>query len=365
MSEIHQKFIHWYFNEFQLSPLYEAMANTVEGSPWHRERNVGVHTDMVVSQYLATNDGPFDVRGAIGCAFHDVGKPPAEIEKYSEARGHYRAYHGHELVSARMWEDWAVQNWTFLSNEFNLVPYDIYVIGWMIEHHVPWMHKKESKLNAFAVTAFETLGYDETWIDMLMADQLGRISDDSHKRAEECEAWLSDLYDRVAKAEHRWKTYGDKMVYMLIGAPGCGKSTYRAKLLEQHPNAAVVSMDDLRLEWYGDDYDAAWLASTKDKRFAAKVDSFYVQTLRDNNVVIIDNTNTVAKQRNRWLAPARARDFQITASVFPVDLKTIVARQKTRTDHSVPTNVVTNMYNRQALPLYGDFDDVVVVSDNL
>lgn len=364
MVDMRTKFIHWYFNEFHLDPLYAAMADTVEDSPWHRERHVGIHTDMVVTQYLARND-VFDVRGAIGCAFHDVGKPSCEIQKFREDRGNYRAYHGHELVSARLWEDWAVKNWTFLFNTFGLKPFDIYTIGWMIEHHVPWATKKDAKLNLFANTALETLGDSFAWVDMLMADQTGRMSDDSHKRVEECDAWIEDHFDRCRKAEHRWTQYGDKKVYMLIGAPGCGKSTYRRKLLNEHPDAAVVSMDDLRLSWYGSSYDEAYIASTKDKKFRAKIDKVYIETLRENDVVILDNTHTAAKARRGWLAPARARDFRVTAVLFPADLVTIVNRQKTREDKVVPKHVVDNMYGRMSLPMIGDFDDVIVVDSNL
>jgi predicted kinase len=372
MSELRQKFIHWYFDEFQLTDLYRDMVDTIEDSPWHRERNVGAHTDMVVSQYLSRTeqidneffDKSFDVRGAIGCAFHDVAKPPCEIVKYKPERGEYRAYYGHEQVSARMWEDWAVRNWTFLSEEFLLEPQDIYTIGWMIEHHVPWANKKDEKLNAFANTAYETLALAPTWINMLMADQTGRISDDSHQRLEECGAWIDDHRDRRHKAMHRWKTYSDKTVYMLIGAPGCGKSTYRNKLLADHPDAAIVCMDDLRLEWYGGSYDDAFIASTKDSKFNAKVDKTYIETLRENDVVILDNTNTMTKKRRRWLAPARARDFKVAAVLFPVAKETLKERQSKR-DKFVPFKVIDGMYDRMQLPMIGDFDEVIVCDGNL
>lgn len=365
MTDVRQRFIHWYFEEFQQSDLYAAMAATVEDSPWHRERNVGVHTDMVVAQYLARNTD-FDVRGAIGCAFHDVGKPPAEIIKFREDRGQYRAYHGHELVSARMWEDWAVQNWPFLRDTFELEPRDIYTIGWMIEHHVPWATKKDAKLDAFAATAFETLGHSSAWTDMLMADQTGRISDSSHQRMAEAEVWIEDHVRRREAAEHRYQKFDNgKVVYMLIGAPGCGKSTYRRKLLSSSPDAAVVSMDDMRLEFYGGPYDKAFLASTKDSKFGAKVDKRYIETLRENDVVILDNTHTAAKARRRWIAPAKARDFKLIGVLFPVALDTIQARQRTRGDKVVPDDVVENMYTRMSLPMYGEFDEIIVHDGNL
>lgn len=151
---------------------------------------------------------------------------------------------------------------------------------------------------------------------------------------------------------------------MLIGAPGCGKSTYRKKLLEQHPDAPTVCMDDLRLEFYGGTYDEAFIASTKDKSFNAKVDKRYIETLNAHDVIILDNTNTMTKTRRRWLAPAKARKFNLTAVLFPVDLEEIKDRQNKR-DKFVPFHVVESMYNRMQLPMYGDFDDVIVHDGNL
>jgi predicted kinase len=81
--------------------------------------------------------------------------------------------------------------------------------------------------------------------------------------------------------------------------------------------------------------------------------------------VVLDNTNTSAKQRRRWLAPAKARGFQLVAVVFPVDLDTVLARQNSRTDKKIPDHVVVNMYNRLSLPMYGEFDKVLVDSSNL
>ena len=130
-------FITWYNQVFKVSYLYEAMEQTVEGSPWHRERNVGVHTDMVVSQYLTRSD-IFDKIGALACAFHDVGKPNSMTQKFREDRGTYNAFNGHEQVSARLWEQYAVANWKTLVETFGLVSHDIYKIAVLIEHHVPW-----------------------------------------------------------------------------------------------------------------------------------------------------------------------------------------------------------------------------------
>ena len=74
------QFIRYYHNVLNNTEMFRLMHLVPENSPWHRERNVGVHTDMVVSEYLIRvgNDWNHnDLLGAFVCAFHDVGKPKA------------------------------------------------------------------------------------------------------------------------------------------------------------------------------------------------------------------------------------------------------------------------------------------------
>ena len=39
---------------------------------------------------------------------------------------------------------------------------------------------------------------------------------------------------------------------ILVGPPGCGKSTYGKKYAEEHANTIVLSSDQIREELYGD-----------------------------------------------------------------------------------------------------------------
>jgi predicted kinase len=184
-------------------------------------------------------------------------------------------------------------------------------------------------------------------------------------RFEQAEEWIEDHFLRRRTQEFRWVPYNHDNVIMLIGPPGAGKSTYRQKLLDQHDDAVVISMDDLRVEWYGGPYDQAFAKASKDSSFNAKVDQVYIDALRNHKTVILDNTNTSGKARKRWIAPARARDFRLTAVLFPSTLQQVLDRQRTRDDKTIPDKVVRDMYNRLSLPLYGDFDTITVVDSNL
>ena len=193
-----QAFLSWYDN-FKHTDLFLSMEAISENSPWHREATVGIHTEMVVSEYIASADlyhsdqcriDPIWDRttylGAIACAFHDVGKPGARTAKFSEARGNYFSYPGHELMSARLFEDYAAQR----PNDFGSD--DIYKICWMIEHHMPWDVKDKTKRENMAKTVRE-LDILDVFTRVLFADQYGRISDDAEtKHASVC-AWIAEF----------------------------------------------------------------------------------------------------------------------------------------------------------------------------
>ena len=155
-TSTNQSFVTWYFNVFTQTPLFETMNQCVEGSKWHREKNVGVHTNMVVGEYLSRVEGAWskpDLLGAIACAFHDTGKPVARQEKFSEERGQYFSFSGHEIASARLWEDWAATNWSTVSPVLGLEVDDIFRVSWMIEHHRPWGLKHADKRRNLFLTA--------------------------------------------------------------------------------------------------------------------------------------------------------------------------------------------------------------------
>jgi hypothetical protein len=187
-----------FFAQFQLFQYWKDMENTHEDSPWHREASVAVHTDMLINwyfdHYYNERDDKQRMLTLVGCLFHDVGKPRAQIIKFSEERGEYRAYHGHELISARMWTDFAMGNRDFVEGYTGFTLTDIANVALMIEYHVPFALKDKTKRRNLK-TAFLTRmgkGGHQAWLDMLNCDQHGRISDDQEKKLADVALWMSE-----------------------------------------------------------------------------------------------------------------------------------------------------------------------------
>lgn len=395
--DLRSKFVYWYFDQFQLTELYRNMAAVAEESPWHRERNVATHTDMVVSQYLATvtRDWTYeDVLGAFACAFHDVGKPAACEQngiKYKPERGHYKSFGGHEQISARMWEDWAALNFKQLVDAFEFDVFDIYRVGWIIEKHLPWGVKKADKLHNMALTSLELFPDcgSEVFTNMLIADTYGRMSDDYVEKRQKVHTWIegfTDLAEGVMNIErHHSRQPEQPVLYMPIGASGTGKSTFidnmrnRAQQIEE--TIDVFSWDALRLDWYITDAEYQMLAydqlSTKemyrsaferqiaDKEFNRKANQYFIEMVKTGNSLVVDNTNLSKKRRRFFVDQARNHGYHIVAVLMPIALQTVLDRQSSRVDKSVPLDAVRQHYMSLQLPEYGEVDDVWVLDNNL
>lgn len=187
-----------FFHDFQETTLWKDMEKTVENSPWHREANVSVHTKMLLRWYfenLASKRSDTQrMLTLVSCLFHDVGKPPAEVLKFSEERGEYRAYHGHEQLSARLWVDFAMSNWEMVSNTLRFTLDDVSNVAFMVEHHVPFSMVKPHKKQALKTSLLWRMGEDghQAWLDFLLSDQHGRNSDDQAAKLARVEVWMSE-----------------------------------------------------------------------------------------------------------------------------------------------------------------------------
>lgn len=368
---LRNKFIAWYNNEFKTDPLYAKMEETVENSPYHRERNVAIHTDMVVSEYISWADKQWTVLtliGGIATAFHDTGKPSARVVKFKPERGEYNSFGGHEIISARLFEDYFLRNaermWKLFGvRDINL----IYQVGFVIEHHMPY-EQPNDKIENMATTAAQefgipnTLGAEPIFQDHLTADTHGRLADDHEKKIAAVDQWIIEFENKMHIPVHLDSDiHPEKTLLMPIGPSGCGKSTVFKKLSKQY-DLHQYSWDLLRLEWYDPDYRKAYQMSVDDPHFNARyTKEFHKQILIGKNIYV-DNTNLSRKRRRPFIDTARKHGYNVIAYIFPIAIDTVCKRQKTRGDKDVPLDAVRQHYMSLQCPLYGEFDGIEVVN---
>lgn len=149
-------------------------------------------------------------------------------------------------------------------------------------------------------------------------------------------------------------------IYFPIGPSGSGKSTVYNKLKSKNPNLNVFSLDILRHEFYDkDNYAKAWKMSTEDEEFSNKANKRFFDELNKRKDLYIDNTNLSPKSRKFYLDHAKKKGYRTVAIVFNVDIETLVKRQTTRTDKSVPEEAVRRQHASMVLPQQSEFDIVI------
>lgn len=196
-----------------------------------------------------------------------------------------------------------------------------------------------------------------------------------------------------------------KVCYILVGPSGSGKSTVLQNLLGSLADKpkTVFSLDKCRLDFLfskvGDtcqhdlwkpEHTMKWIhgvnendvklcckvctqfgvlsmvdvygasfknATANEKEFDAFVNESWREALKSEEYLIVDNTSITRKSRARWTTDARNKGFKIVGIEIMTPLQTIIDRQTSRPDKSVPVDTVRHMFfNQQSLLVGSEVD---------
>lgn len=343
------------------SDLMQSLSNVREDSKWHRESSVKEHTRMCVSWFMnniASKRSERDqIMVVLALLFHDTGKPLARTEKFSEERGVYYSYPGHEGISAKIFEDYYL-------NHINEYPFtylnvdDVLFLKNLIEFHLPYDFKGD-KLSALKTHLMHyPLNNISLFFDVLRSDAHGRISDDPEGTYTRVEEWIDTFYKATRPMPREFKD-NTPILFVMIGASGSGKSTY-IKNYGQYLQGTHFGLDQQRELFYMEQFAECYHKVDKnystifkyccdhDKEFNQYVNTKYQNLLKTaklgNFNILLDNTNTSRKERRKWINQARDKDFKVVGIYFMVKLQTVLDRQSTRPDKCVPEGVVKKQY---------------------
>jgi predicted kinase len=151
-------------------------------------------------------------------------------------------------------------------------------------------------------------------------------------------------------------------LYLLIGIPGSGKSTYAADWASGRQQGVVVSTDAIRAALFGDaSIQGSWQLVEREVerqfRYWAR-SSCSVARSR----IVYDATNARRDQRQHMISLARNCGFTfITGIWLPVPLEVALVRNQQR-DRRVPESVIVQMHHDlcEHPPQLGDGLDVLV-----
>ena len=128
-------------------------------------------------------------------------------------------------------------------------------------------------------------------------------------------------------------------LYILIGPPACGKSTF-AKLMRGYDLGTIVSSDQVRKQLYGDE------SVQKDHaKVFAICHNKIKDAIADGQDVIFDATNTAPNHRNTAMDVARdAGADQIVGIMYNGTLEKCLENNRNR-DRQVPEEVIRRLYD--------------------
>ena len=146
-------------------------------------------------------------------------------------------------------------------------------------------------------------------------------------------------------------------LYITVGLPGSGKSTY-AKEFIKGKEIEYLSSDSLRAV-FGKSEEDQTVTPLVFGHIKRKVD----ELLKDGKNVMVDATSVNRKERSDYISTAKKYGAKVVAIVFKMDRQGLIDRNKKRGEQGgrvVPDWVIDKMLNKFEDPSYSEGIDVMI-----
>ena len=146
-------------------------------------------------------------------------------------------------------------------------------------------------------------------------------------------------------------------LYITVGLPGSGKSTYAKKFIAGK-NIEYLSSDSLRAV-YGKGEDDQTVTPIVFGHIKRKVD----ELLKDGKNVMVDATSVNRRERSDYINTAKKHGAKVVALVFKMDRNGLIARNKKRGEEGgrvVPDWVIDKMLNKFEEPDHNEGIDTII-----
>ena len=146
-------------------------------------------------------------------------------------------------------------------------------------------------------------------------------------------------------------------LYITVGLPGSGKSTYVKNFIKDK-DIEYLSSDSLRAV-YGKSEEDQTVTPLVFGHIKKKVD----ELLKDGKNVLVDATSVNRKERSDYINTAKKYGAKVVAIVFKMDRQGLIDRNKKRGEQGgrvVPDFVIDKMLAKFEEPSYSEGIDVII-----
>lgn len=329
--------INWEF--VNTLPVFKIL-ETIEQSPrWHSEGNVMIHTKMVCdAMYENTKNVDRKKRELlmVSALFHDLGK--GSCTTIGED-GRIHSY-GHEHESF-----WIADK--LLSNEN--YKKRMYVCN-MVKNHMRPLIISESKK---VLNKIRDLAKEVNIKDLLLL----KFCDCTGSIMTEYDGWKEKLEDfknnAINMGVYDMEVKGDFDVYLLIGIPGSGKSTYSDAL-----NLPIISRDVIRIELgLVKEGEKGVGNHSQEKMVSEKFDERMRKYCHQKQSFIIDNTNLKKKYRDEFKGKLVKYNPNIKFVYFDTPFELCCERR----EDQISREIMERMYGGLEIPTNIECDELIII----
>lgn len=146
-------------------------------------------------------------------------------------------------------------------------------------------------------------------------------------------------------------------LYITVGLPGSGKSTY-VKNFIKGKDIEYLSSDELRAV-YGKSEEDQTVTPLVFGHIKRKVDEF----LKDGKNVLVDATNVNRRERSDYINSAKKYGAKVVALIFKMDRQGLIDRNKKRGEQGgrvVPDWVIDKMLAKYEEPSFAEGINVTI-----